>query len=81
MASAAVSQPKIPTKIPQLRPAGNGRAARTGSRARSGRGATQVGGATRVATRGDDRVVVEVGVGGGGVSGPVCWGPVAGGVV
>jgi integrase len=63
MASSAVSQPKIPTKIPQLRPVGDKRPARTGARARSGRSAVQVGGDARMATRGDDRVVVEVGCG------------------
>jgi hypothetical protein len=63
MASAAVSQPKIPTKIPQLRLVGDKRAARIGARARSGRSAAQVGGDTRLATRAAGRVVVEVGQG------------------
>jgi hypothetical protein len=60
MASTAVSQPKIPTKNPQLRPVGDKRPARTGARTRSCLSAVQVGGNTRMATRGDDRMVVEV---------------------
>src|SRR5690348_18006166 len=64
MASSAVSQRKIPTKIPQLRPVGDKCPARTGAQARSGRRAVQVGGDARMATRGDDdRMVVEVGWG------------------
>ena len=63
MASTAVSHSKIPTKNPQLRLVGDKRAARTGARVRSGRNAARVGGDTRMATRGDDRVVVEVGCG------------------
>ena len=63
MASAAVSQPKIPTKIPQLRLVEDTRPARMGEQTRSGRSATRVGGDTRMATRGDDRVVVEGGWG------------------
>ena len=61
MVSTAVSQPKIPTKIPQLRLVGDARPARMGEQTRSGRSAARVGGDTRMATRGDDRVVVEVG--------------------
>ncbi len=63
MASTAVSQPKIPTKIPQLRLVGDARPAGMGEQMRSGRSAARVGGDTRMATRGDGRVVVEVGWG------------------
>jgi integrase len=63
MASSAVSQPKIPTKTPQLRRIGDSRPARTGGRVRSARDAVRMNGDTRATTRGDDRVVVEVGGG------------------
>ena len=65
MARTALAHSKIPTEIPQLAVAAAGRAvgtpgsasAQPGRRARSG---AQVRGDTRAATRGDDRVVVEV---------------------
>jgi hypothetical protein len=63
MASAAVSHPKIPTKIPQLRRIEVSRPGRTEGRSRAAGRAAQVSGDTRKTTRGDDRVVVEVGCG------------------
>ncbi len=62
MALSAPSQSKIPTKNPQPGAAGGVR--RTSVKARGRRSATgdsaRVSGETREATRGDDRVVVEV---------------------
>ena len=65
MAQSALATPKIPTEIPQLAADATGRAVGSPGRAsaqpgrRAGSGAKMRGG-TRAATRGDDRVVVEV---------------------
>jgi hypothetical protein len=62
MALSVPSQSKIPTKNPQLGVAGAVRPASGKARARrsAARGSGRVSGETREATRGDDRVVVEV---------------------
>ena len=63
MASTAVSRTKIPTKNPQLQRVGAVWPARSGGRSRAGQSAERVSGDTRTTTRGDDRVVMEVGGG------------------
>jgi hypothetical protein len=62
MALSVPSQSKIPTKNPQLGAAGAVRPAPARARVRRNTAAssTRVSGETREATRGDDRVVVEV---------------------
>ena len=62
MALSVPSQSKIPTKTPQLAGAGAAPPAPARARARrsTARGSARVSGETREATRGDDRVVVEV---------------------
>jgi hypothetical protein len=62
MALSVPSQSKIPTKNPQLGVAGAVPPAPARARARrsTARGSARVSGETREATRGDDRVVVEV---------------------
>jgi hypothetical protein len=82
MALSVPPQSKIPTKNPQLGLAGTVPPAPSKARVpRSvARGSARVSGETREATRGDDRVVVEV-AGGVTVYPARGGGPVAGGVV
>ena len=87
MASTAVSRNQDPHKNPQLQRVEAPRSGGAGRRSGAERDAPRVSGDTRKATRGDDRVVVEVGCGvvvyparGPGSRWRAVWYPVIGGV-